>query len=331
MEGMKEIPPGTLENILPVNRNHIYFENSQDHPFKHEANEFEMVNAWWLAEAAWLAYHDSDFVKTRFESAGLPEVYSFCKGSTQCFVAHSDAFIIVTFRGTELHFIQESVTGLGIVLINLPDLKIDLNFILTTWGRGGNIHRGFKEGLEKVWNNLEEHLNQIKNKEGYERKLWFTGHSLGAALATLAADRYSRNHKVQGLYTFGSPYVGDHEFASRFNVANTYRFVNNNDMVTRIPPGYKHVGTFKYINNKGTIHDDPDQLYVLKDRVSGAILPLSEYLKPSTKLFDMAKLFDIKRWMIPIDGLTDHAPIYYARHVWNAYLREIQTIPARSL
>ena len=68
-----------------------------------------------------------------------------------------------------------------------------------------------------------------------------TGNSLGAALATLAADRYGN---VQGVYTFGSPKVGNDVFKEKF-IVKTYSIVNNKDIVTRVPPPgiYKHVGT----------------------------------------------------------------------------------------
>ncbi|MCA9453043.1 MAG: hypothetical protein KC584_10520, partial [Nitrospira sp.] len=72
------------------------------------------------------------------------------------------------------------------------------------------------------------YLDGLK-EEKRDRTFWFTGHSLGAALATLAADRYG---DVQGLYTFGSPLVGDEGFARDFYVSG-YRFVNNNDVVAR--------------------------------------------------------------------------------------------------
>jgi len=41
---------------------------------------------------------------------------------------------------------------------------------------------------------------------------WFHRHSLGAALATLAARRFGHAH---GLYTYGSPKVGDAAFVAQ--------------------------------------------------------------------------------------------------------------------
>jgi predicted lipase len=66
------------------------------------------------------------------------------------------------------------------------------------------------------------------------------GHSLGAALATLAADRLP---DVQGLYTFGSPRVGDKGFQAHFRV-KAYRLVNGKDIVPTVPGEgpFRHVG-----------------------------------------------------------------------------------------
>src|SRR5262249_54451343 len=105
------------------------------------------------------------------------------------------------------------------------------------------------------------------------KPVWLTGHSLGAALATLAAARWAAGHRVQGLYTFGSPRVGNAAFAATVP-GPCYRFVNNNDVVTRLPPpglfaGYRHVGVLKYIRTDGVIVEDPAPEGVARDRLAG--------------------------------------------------------------
>jgi triacylglycerol lipase len=67
---------------------------------------------------------------------------------------------------------------------------------------------------------------------------------------------------VGGLYTFGSPRVGDRLFAQNFNNQfknQSFRVVNNRDIVPRLPPhqtGYSHVGTFLYLSDSIRITDD---------------------------------------------------------------------------
>jgi hypothetical protein len=75
------------------------------------------------------------------------------------------------------------------------------------------------------------------------------------------------------LYTFGSPKVGDYEFARQFTRrayslgASLMRFRHGNDAVTRIPIDtyfvfdFKHVGTPVYIDNDGTVSPGEDPWY----------------------------------------------------------------------
>lgn len=94
-------------------------------------------------------------------------------------------------------------------------------------------------------------------------------HSLGSALATLAAvmvesDQYNQ-YTVDGVYTFGSPRVGDATWSSIYNQlglsANTLRFVYYQDPVPLLPPtetGYVHVGRPVYISEGGTTCTEND-------------------------------------------------------------------------
>jgi len=82
------------------------------------------------------------------------------------------------------------------------------------------------------------------------------GHSLGGALATLAAMDIKLNvpGKSVSCYTFGSPKVGDSAFAGAYNklVPDTHRFVNDTDLVPKIPPfGYEHVGDLHHLGPSG--------------------------------------------------------------------------------
>ena len=88
-----------------------------------------------------------------------------------------------------------------------------------------------------------------------------TGHSLGAALATVAANLLCADQPgglgIRGLYTYGSPRVGDNGFGRRITVP-VYRFRNNTDLVTHVPLGlvFHHVGRLQFIDSGGSIHSD---------------------------------------------------------------------------
>jgi triacylglycerol lipase len=67
---------------------------------------------------------------------------------------------------------------------------------------------------------------------------------------------------VNGLYTFGQPRVGDNRFTGNFDQrfkTKTFRFVNDADIVTRIPPrslGYLTEGQLVYFDGNGVAHTD---------------------------------------------------------------------------
>ena len=294
----KEIPKITLKNISPPFKNYEYYRDHEKYGFRLNATSFNIINAWWLAEASTLVYADEDFVRPRFCKAGLPQVRFFDKQSTQCYVANNDQFAIIAFRGSEIWKRKGKFNFNKI----FADLKADVDIRLTDWPGGGKVHRGFKEALDEVWPDLSAYIKRLDDKGC---KIWITGHSLGAALAILAADRYG---KAQGVYTFGSPRVGDGAFKKNFEV-EAYRFVNNKDLATRVPPGgrYKHVGGIKFIDGDGKIHDHViEKEYTAKqprDELYGRENSNQQNKSSHTSL-------------IP-DAFIDHVPLLYTIHIWN--------------
>ena len=166
---------------------------------------------------------------------------------TQCAIFETDEQIIVVFRGTTN--IQDWLTNLDVW---------QEPFIY------GQVHSGFLEALDAVWNDVE---NAVQDS----RDLYIAGHSLGGALATLAAARFGA--AADGLYTFGSPRTGDPEFTRQFNkIHRSYRFVNNNDVVPRIPiRNYSHIDSLRHFTHKGTMWTDPHWGWVEWDRLMGRV------------------------------------------------------------
>jgi triacylglycerol lipase len=109
------------------------------------------------------------------------------------------------------------------------------------------VHLGFSRALDVIWLEL---LDDVLSWKAPEQTLWVTGHSLGGALATLAVDRLTDTDAgvdIAGLYTFGQPRAGDRDFAENFDrkmPRRAFRFVNDEDAVTRVPwpPAFRHVG-----------------------------------------------------------------------------------------
>lgn len=213
--------------------------------FDPDARQYSTTNALALAQMANLAYQSRTTIRRTTKGWGFdPNHFRFFdREGTQGFaVANGDA-LIVAFRGTESE---------------INDILTDVN---VRFGGGplGDVHEGFLLALGDVWRDVRDALDDLA---GSSRSLWLTGHSLGAALATLAvAKLIERGTPVNGLYTYGSPRCGDKQFAAAFNASfsQAYRFVYGDDLVTRVPPrfifGYRHVGNVRYIDENCGIRD----------------------------------------------------------------------------
>ena len=102
------------------------------------------------------------------------------------------------------------------------------------------------------------------NEDSIGWTIAFTGHSLGGALATLAALDIGRRVKKLGvslkMYNFGSPRIGNKLFATEFDetISDAWRIVNLNDAVANVPRlmGYHHVGHYVAIDQTGQVRID---------------------------------------------------------------------------
>jgi pimeloyl-ACP methyl ester carboxylesterase len=295
----RALPDISWQNIAPPYLEYDYFQGHERFPFQPRAEEFSLVNAWWLAEAATLVYAGEAFVRTCFAQAGFPELRYFDGESTDCFIAGNDRVVILVFRGTESRPRPGAKDSRNI----WADVKTDLDALLVSYGEGMKVHQGFQRALDEVWQDLSAYLDTIYSSS---RPLWMTGHSLGAALATLAAERY---RKVQGLYTFGSPRVGDKRFREHFAV-KTYRFVYNNDIVTELPPPglYFHVGQLCYIDSHGKLHHNSKLMDMLGDGIRSEARNIRQALEDAPS----------REFRFIPGGIKDHLPLFYALHLWNA-------------
>ncbi len=162
-----------------------------------------------------------------------------------------------------------------------------------TEGALGEVHKGFKRALDRVWDDMLATAKEIQRNNG-RRPAFITGHSLGGAMASLAAARFaSMDRAFTSCYTFGSPRAFSPEAAAKFNALakeRVFRFQNNNDPVTRIPlrlMGFSHVGTFRYIDDKKKICDDPGFWYQFIDQVKSAADTVIKEIKNGVSISDL--------------------------------------------
>jgi triacylglycerol lipase len=121
----------------------------------------------------------------------------------------------------------------------------------------GQVHAGFQDAYQLVRNSIAANLATAT--AGCDQIL-ITGHSLGAALAVLAAPDIFRNmppNKIEPrLITFAGPRVGLSDFAAAFNatIESCFRVVNFLDIVPYVPPTpYVHVGAQITIDSGGPV------------------------------------------------------------------------------
>ena len=127
------------------------------------------------------------------------------------------------------------------------------------------VHAGFHKGLSAVLSSVKSALSVAASlaPPSSSRTLRVTGHSLGGALASLAAFSLSSPSPSSSLFasaevvTFGEPRVGNPSFAAAYDrtVPKTWRVVNQGDTVPHTPItdfGYCHEGVEVWFPHKGT-------------------------------------------------------------------------------
>jgi len=196
-------------------------------------------------------------------------------------VSNDQKLAVVAFRGTD----KDDPTDLG----------DDINALKVAWERGGQVHRGFRDALAEVRPALENAL------PGVPGRMLFTGHSLGAALATLLAGLKTPD----ALYTFGSPLVGDADFIATLSGVKSFRYVDCCDIVARVPPkqlGYMHLGQPYYIAQDRSVTFNPGDDFIKHDRFNAFL----EYP------------FKYEAWKkenVGVRELADHTPVNYVTAV----------------
>jgi triacylglycerol lipase len=223
---------------------------------------------------------------------GFLESLYFDRDGAQAYRFRNEHDCVIVFRGTEPD--------------QWNDVKADVNAVTVLAEAFGRVHSGFKREVDDLWPILERALS------GNRQPLWFAGHSLGGAMATICARRCKLSKisaDPEGLFTYGSPRVGDRAYVNYCRLVH-YRWVNNNDIVTRVPPtwwGYRHGGREMYIDFMGRVRDVKGWRRAV-DRLRGF-------------------LHGLRR--LRIDQFSDHSIEQYIAHIHAAVQRQQQTMKVR--
>ncbi|MCQ8772908.1 lipase family protein [Streptomyces telluris] len=235
----------------------------------HKARTYSLAHAYWLAQAADLSYKDEATIEKQARNWGFDRVRHhmtrftppFPLEDTQAFTMASDDMIITAFRGTEPARIRDWLSDATTPPWPGP-------------AKTGYVHYGFGQALESIFPDVKSTLNEYRTNG---QTVWFTGHSLGGALAMLAGARlYLEEPKLlaDGVYTYGQPRTCDRLLAAACNKGfkqRLFRFVNNNDIVPQLPPepAYTHADAVRYIDSAGKVHESMSLLGGLADRAKG--------------------------------------------------------------
>lgn len=192
-----------------------------------------------FAKLAAIAYKDDvKEVKKNVKKLGFTEVEFYNKDGAQAYRFQNKTDLVIACRGTEPTCFN--------------DISADLKAAPVVAETISRVHQGFKKEVDDLWPMV---LEDILAKQPTQT-VWFCGHSLGAAMATIMASRCHYNPEIpnpEELYTFGSPRVGWKGYVVNLGVKH-HRWVNNNDIVTRVPlvvMGYRHHGEEHYMNAHG--------------------------------------------------------------------------------
>ncbi len=145
--------------------------------------------------------------------------------------------MLVAFRGTE----------------STADWLSNLNVHPQDVAGLGRVHAGFWGQFSALRPQLEVFLQPRRSLP-----ILVTGHSLGGAIALLAAASWAPVRSLRAVYTYGQPAAALDEAAKAIGttlVGRHHRLVNDADIVPRVPPGYRHSGHLLHFDNKGRVTD----------------------------------------------------------------------------
>ena len=229
-----------------------------------------------LASLAYLDGNDwriENWQDIGFKDSELKEYHFVERDRYQCFLMEFKSgtthTLVISFRGTELPSPQPPLFHLAPTFPffeNTPmksafrsfqeflkDWKTNIAFDFVPAAVGGRVHRGFSTGVEELWNgsgttqNIKHYLDQFVASD-LEKRIFITGHSQGAGMATIATSKLIVDSVFQRcalyLHAFAPPFVGDVKFVDNMNAratshaggCNLYRYTNREDPVPFLPP-----------------------------------------------------------------------------------------------
>lgn len=245
-----------------------------------------------FARLSQMAYMPPKEFKAAVKELGFTGTEFYDRDGAQAYRVWNKDDLVIVCRGTEPTCFN--------------DVKADLKAFPVKSETVSRVHHGFKQEVDDLWPMVKEDLLRKRSMLG--KTLWFTGHSLGAAMTTIMAGRCMHDPELPDpveVYTYGSPRAGWKKYVQHLDVTH-HRWVNNNDIVTRVPlaiMGYRHDGTEHYMNAFGNVRP-LTKWQRIKDRWRGMWMGLKKG---------------------GVDSFSDHSMVNYVKNL-EVYEKDMETM-----
>ncbi|MEN9406163.1 MAG: hypothetical protein RLZ12_447 [Bacillota bacterium] len=239
-------------------------------------------------------------------------------------LCNEDLFIIKNNTNTELVMAFKGTTSFFDVQLDANIAKHHLWPLDKSEKKPYRVHAGFYDGYTKIIRAYNTQINFVISQliKFPKMRLYITGHSLGAAYATLCAFDLAASYSTRlEVYTFGSPRVGSPSFAAAYNEllgCCSYLVRNEMDPIVYLPFGHMDIDKIKRIPTLGSISTTLarflsgmitkaalDPILMLAAILGPTVVTLLQLLSSSTFLHT-AKKYRIRRpnktWTGPISG-----------------------------
>ncbi|WP_437302847.1 lipase family protein [Sorangium sp. So ce388] len=287
-----------------------------------------LASAWMYSDLDTLAkamavYGEWDFARVSVQNNALFVASDVCFIQSRC-----RRLLILCVKGTEPGNIFNWLTNASVASQRFSAL--------------GSVHGGFARNVDVMWSVIDRYLAAALRGEnirdvlpgveaspspgagtspdagtapGKLEALYITGHSLGAAMAVLAAARLFTDGRygdlrqlLRGVYTFGQPMVGDAAFAARAGELfgdRYFRFLYANDIVPRLPP----LSTGRFVHF-GRAYRSKGEGWTYESKVAGQTRTF--LVSTAVGIFAWVKQqLPIIRWIPLPFSWGDHSPANY--------------------
>lgn len=265
------------------------------------------------------AYSDADTLASQLPYYGLPE----------CTVHEIQVVNRAMLVVAAAYFVRSADGRVGVLAFRgtVPDDFInwltDANTHLRPFHGVGQVHTGFYQNVEPLWGQIVESLENalVPESDGGNgqtslkplENLYITGHSLGAAMAVIAAARiFTKDYRhlqslVRGVYTYGQPAAGDHAFGEHYGRQFAlYRHVYDCDVVPHLPPTsvgrFRHFGQEFYSTGDAWKLTTPPRVKQIAFVTAAAASAMFDFVSRRVLL--------LRRLQLPY-SLDDHGPTGY--------------------